>query len=447
MELQDLNNQYAVVLVSGKAAIMKLKDDGFDLLSKEAFLLYLGSDEDIGKQWLKSRDRTRYDGIVFEPNQDTPGYYNLWQGFPIQPQKGPCQKFLKHIHDNVCHGNNEHFRWFIAWWASIIQRPNQKLETCICVVGEEGTGKSFVAEAFKHLLGRYATTVSKSEHIFGRFNAHMASLLLLHAEEAFWADDRKSEGRIKDLITGKTHQIEKKGYDLISLNNYMNLFVTSNESRPVPAGMDARRFAIWKISDAHKRDWQYFAEIDAELNDGGYEALMEFLVRFDLSGINLREVPKTEALLAAKIEGLDDKHNWLLDILTSARVPNDAATNLELNECPANMLFDAYINHAMKTSPRKRRSIQTELGSWLHKTIPGVRKVYKTVTTAFDNGKQMNVYVFPSLHECREAFLKTLHQDTARGFWDDDIGDWAGIRTPASAVPESPFRKKLVAVC
>jgi hypothetical protein len=439
MNMDDFNKSYAIVLVGGKAAIMKFKDDGgFELLSKESFMLYLGADAARGKTWLVDESRQCFDGIVFEPGKATPGYYNLWQGFPIQPLKGSCQKFLSHIRENVCAGNEAQFKWFMGWWASIIQQPAQKLESCICVVGEEGTGKTFIAEVFKKLFGRYAITVSKSEHIFGQFNSHMNSLLLLHADEAFWSDDKKAEGRIKDMITGKTHQIERKFFDLITVSNYMNLFVTSNEERPVPAGLDARRFAIWKISDAHKRDNPYFAAIQAELDSGGYAALMEHLLAYDLSGINLREIPKTEALLTAKMEGLDDKHNWLLDILSAGRLPNDMATNLSANECPASMLFESYIAHAGKTSPRRKKSIQTQLGMWLKKAIPGLRPSTVNVAMAmeYESVKQMRVWTFPPLRECRAAFLKLMNQETTLGFWNDDLHDWnqAKQQTPAKPV-------------
>ena len=43
----------------------------------------------------------------------------------------------------------------------------------------------------------------------------MASLLVLHADEAFWAGDKKAEGMLKDLVSGKTHMLEYKGVDPI----------------------------------------------------------------------------------------------------------------------------------------------------------------------------------------------------------------------------------------
>lgn len=153
----NFNNEYAVVLIGGKAAILMEKPDGaFELMSKESFLLYLGPHDDQGKKWLTSTDRRTFDGIVFEPNRETRGQFNLWKGFPIQPVAGSCHEFLAHLRDNVCANNADHYRWLMAWFAHIFQHPDQKLETCVCIVGEEGTGKTFIADTFKHLMGRHA---------------------------------------------------------------------------------------------------------------------------------------------------------------------------------------------------------------------------------------------------------------------------------------------------
>ena len=51
----------------------------------------------------------------------------------------------------------------------------------------------------------------------GQFNAHMASCLLLQADEAVWAGDKAAEGRLKGLITSPIQQIEAKGVDPIRL--------------------------------------------------------------------------------------------------------------------------------------------------------------------------------------------------------------------------------------
>ena len=128
------------------------------------------------------------------------------------------------------------------------------------------------------MLGNHYELVSDSRYVTGQFNAHMASLVVLHADEAFWAGDKRAEGKLKDLITGFKHRLEFKGIDPILVNNYVRLFVTGNQDWLVPAGFGERRFAIFDVGEANMQDHDYFAAIDAEMNNGGREALLDHLV-------------------------------------------------------------------------------------------------------------------------------------------------------------------------
>ena len=58
-----------------------------------------------------------------------------------------------------------------------------------------------------------------------------------------------------------------------------------------------------------------FAEMAEELEDGGYEALLYDLLNFDLDSVNLRVIPKTDALLYQKKRCLDPIAAWWLDRL------------------------------------------------------------------------------------------------------------------------------------
>src|SRR5580692_6294262 len=93
------------------------------------------------------------------------------------------------------------------------------VQTCALPI----SGKTKVGEVFASLLGVHFKQVSDPRYVVGRFNSHMISLLLLHADEGFWAGDKKAEGRLKDLVTGKTHPIEFKGKEAFWINNYVRL--------------------------------------------------------------------------------------------------------------------------------------------------------------------------------------------------------------------------------
>ena len=119
--------------------------------------------------------------------------------------------------------------------------------------GPQGVGKTKVGEIFGSLFLPHWKLVANPRYIVGNFNAHMASLLLLQADEGFWAGDKKAEAILKDLVTGKRRPIEYKGIDPIFVDNFVRLFVTSNEMWVVPAGFDERRFCINDVGVACKK--------------------------------------------------------------------------------------------------------------------------------------------------------------------------------------------------
>jgi hypothetical protein len=344
-DITEVNRSYALVLAGGKAVVMKLEGGTkFRLLAIDAFKQWLANRSvyvneksvPLAKYWLTHPQRRQYEGIEFAPDAGQPGYYNLWHGFAVVPSQGDCSKFLGHLHDNVASGDEELYQWIVAWFAQSFQRPGEKLDTSLCLRGEMGVGKTKVGEVFGSLLGEHYALVSDARYITGQFNSHMASLLLLHADEAFWAGDKRGEGKLKDLVSGKQHFIEFKRVDPIRVANYLRLFVTGNRDWMVPAGFGERRFAVVDVGDEHMQDHPYFAAIDAEMNSGGREALLYHLLNFDLSSVNLRVIPKTAALLDQKIASATPEQAWWLDTLTRGELPWGTD---ELDTCLKTRLF------------------------------------------------------------------------------------------------------------
>src|SRR5262249_30889666 len=154
----------------------------------------------------------------------------------------------------------------------------------------------FFATHFGHLFGRHYMQVSNPSHLVGNFNAHLRDTVLLFADEAFYAGDKKHEGILKTLITEDTIPIESKGVDVVTCPNFVHLIMASNEPHIVRAGIDERRFLVLDVGEGHKQDIEYFKAIASELENGGYANLLDFLLRYDLSGFEVRTVPGTAAL-------------------------------------------------------------------------------------------------------------------------------------------------------
>lgn len=436
--VDNMNQQYAVVIIGGGAVIVRenpdaqfhekttfLRPEAFRLLFQNRFTQHADHDGKIktvtwAQKWLMERDRRTYDGLIFHPDPDgesaPSGYLNLWRGFSVEPRKGGSYKiFRDHLFNNVANGDEHVFRWIFGWFAQMMQKPREKPGTALVLRGAMGVGKTKVGEVFGALINDNYFSVDDPRYVTGQFNTHMAHCLLLQAEEAVWAGDKTAEGRLKGMVTSSVHLIEAKGVDQIKMPNYIRVLMTSNEDWVVPAGKDERRFCVLDVHSRCARNYDYFNEMDAELDAGGREALLYDLLHFDLSSVNLREIPKTGALLEQKIRSLDSIEMWLLD-----RLKAGTATR-KLDHWPEFIATNDWVNDYIEASERvgiKRRAAETAFGMKIRKLLPSAE--YGRATIPGHGGASTTRaygYFLPPLSDCREAFAAILGQEIG---WCDD---------------------------
>jgi hypothetical protein len=432
--IAKINEDHALVLAGNKAVVMKFEKvkgrSTFRLLQVGAFKQWFANQQvtvgkkviSIAEYWLSHGQRRQFHGIEFNPAKTRDGYYNLWQGFTVEPKEGDCSKFLAHLKDNIARGDEQHFKWIVAWWAQIVQQPTVKPGSSLVVRGKQGTGKTFMGKMLRSLFGEHYELVDDQRYVTGQFNSHMASLLVLHADEAFWAGDRRAEGKLKGLVTEIEHMLEFKGIEPMRMDNYIRLFVTANHDWVVPAGFDERRFAVFDISEEHIRDYRYFAAIENEWNKGGKEAMLDYPLKYDISQINLREIPRTKALFEQIVATATAEQAWWFDTLVSGVLPFGLT---ELNICPKRTLYRRYVRHA-KIQGVARRAIETRIGMFLNKYVgPELkdRKQKYFVVDRYGTKREEygSVYMFPALKDCRDRFAKELGQEVS---WNDPEEEW-----------------------
>lgn len=387
-----------------------------------------------GAFWIDHPQRRQYDTIVFAPGHEVEDAYNLWRGFACDALPGnKHESFLHHLQNNVCSGNPEHYTYLLGWMARLVQHPDGPGEVAVVLRGRRGTGKSFFAKMLGHLFGRHFLQVSDSKHLVGSFNAHLRDTVLLFGDEAFFAGDKKHESVLKTLVTEENLVIEGKGVDAEAAPNYVHLVLASNEDWVVPSGADERRFFVLEVGEEYKQDHAYFGQMKDDLDEGGYENLLHFLMTYDLSGYEVRRVPQTKALQDQKIWSMSAEHQWMFEKLWEGRL---LRTDQEWKgKVIKDFLYEDYVND-LKDQARGFRYSRVGFGRFLARaTPPGwpmTRQEPVEIPVQSETGftvmvkRRMYVTTFPPLEEYR-------------AWWDKNQGgpfEWPHVYTPQEELGE-----------
>lgn len=235
------------------------------------------------------RSRAVYiDQIGFDPAGTDPKIKcNLWRGWPMQPRPGKCDALLGLL-EHLCSGEDnaeDLYLWVLQWLAYPLQHPGAKMATAVVVHGPQGTGKSRFFEAVGAIYGEYGIVLNQGA-IEDKFNADWASRKLYVLADEIVANTEKYhlKNLLKAYITGSTVRVNPKNVAAHTEANHMNLVFLSNEKQPVVLESDDRRHCV--IYTPPKLDMDRYAEVDAEIAEGGIEALYHYLMHLPLDGFH-----------------------------------------------------------------------------------------------------------------------------------------------------------------
>ena len=195
-----------------------------------------------------------------------------------------------------------------------MQYADQQAEVALVLRGKRGTGKGTFGNAMMRHFGQHSVHISDAKHLIG-FNAHLRDACFLFADEAYWPGAKDAEGNLKRLISEPDLFIEGKGRNGIYHPNMLHVLMASNEDWVVPAGEHQRRFAVFDTSDIHIQDEKWFSALNAQLNNGGYAAMLFDLLHRDITGWHPRRLPKTSALLEQQRLSLSPYEQWWVELL------------------------------------------------------------------------------------------------------------------------------------
>jgi len=411
--VEDLNLKHFVTMIGGKTTVVNEVHDpamerniltystptDFKNYYSNRFITIDDRPVPIGHHWFKHPLRRQFPGITFMPGETSPymGNYNLWKGFNVSPKAfNPTEPdnvegfsiFWDHIINNIANGNDKSAMYVIGWMADMVQHPRKRLGVSLVLRSDEqGTGKGLFAKIFGHLFGKHYLHVTNPRHLTGNFNAHLIDCLLLFADEAFWAGDKSAEGALKTLITEELRAVEIKGKDVFQTRNFTRLLIASNKSWVVPSELHDRRFVILDVNPQRKRDTDYFGKMIKQMESGGYEALLWFLLNLEIK-VDLRNcMPNTSAMRDSKVQSMSPVQSFWYECLVEGMFGTDQNWEGPHTKTFIYMLF--------REQSRKNEHFSKEVFA---------KELKKLVALEETRPRKERCWRFPPLEECRNHF-------------------------------------------
>lgn len=375
----------------------------------------------LAEAWVTHPKRRFYRGIELAPNgRSNEGYYNLWQGFSVEPKPGDWSLFRQHI-GLLADGNEDYVRYILAWMSETVKHPERPIGIALAFKGGQGVGKSTFARWFGELFGAHFLHLDSEHRLLGQFNAHLHNTILVLADEAVWAGGKQGLGALKRMITEQTLAIERKGIDVINVKNMLHMIVASNEDWFVPTGFDNRRFAIFKVSDARQNQHKFFGAVQDQLmKQGGLGALLYDLLNMP-DDVNLRDIPNTDELQEQKKHSMSPRQAWWYEQLQSGTLWETAEQVYEgCWQIDPEPLYAAYVTAMRMGDVRSNPGFMGAVGRFMRTVLPS-----PFPEQAQHGGKRY--WLLPSLAESRKHFDQIMRSTDA---WPTDNDLKPGVEVP-----------------
>jgi hypothetical protein len=243
----------------------------------------------MGDVRIKQVKRIVVDPVVADDGQN----YNMWPGFaaerlPPVPDADVAdliEPIVRHLYDVYANAHAETTEFLLDYFANMVQRPDRPSHVALSLWGRSGVGKGMPLTFMREkVMGKAVTyqTANPENDLLGRFQNGCVNRVLVQVDEV--RSLREHDDRLKDLITNDTVQLERKGRDIVTVRNLVNLVFTSNNENALTVGTDDRRFVLLRCSEKYKADGPYLCGLGRHMERSDVaRAFFQFCMARDLS--------------------------------------------------------------------------------------------------------------------------------------------------------------------
>lgn len=257
----------------------------------------------------------KYSNITFKPylslDSSAPGQLNLFTGFPWKLTGDYDQNRIDIIRDHFinvfANGVVDHAEYIIKLEAYKIQHPATKCRIALVFqsrLQQSGFKTSFWVNFMRHVIGEQRLLeFNKISNLTKDFNKSREGKLSIVLEETENMGGHKLSDYIKSIITGTKINVEPKGLESYTVNDYSNLIFLTQHDMPVKVEHGDCRYAIFRCSDKKKNDSAYFTKLAKALGIGRNGELLDYkapqdwfnyLATYDISDFNPQNIPETK---------------------------------------------------------------------------------------------------------------------------------------------------------
>lgn len=218
---------------------------------------------------------------------------NLWRDVGVAPEpSGDASIILEHL--GYMFPNPEERDHLLDCFASVVQKPDEKVKHALVIAGSQGTGKTFLAKLLTMLVGHPNATEINSDLLMSEWTATYLDCQVLVIEELMTRGRKEAYNRIKPLLSEDEMPSNQKHERIRQAKTPRLVIALSNYSEPISVDSGDRR--IWMVTgpDDPQAPEYYDRLFSKGLAQAG--AFKNYLLKRDISGFaSSAKPPMTEA--------------------------------------------------------------------------------------------------------------------------------------------------------
>jgi hypothetical protein len=260
--------------------------------------------------------------------------FNLYRAPTIEPGNAAgAGPWLLHLR-RVFGADADHIT---MWLAHRVQRPEEKINHALVLGGSQGIGKGTALEPVKHAVGPWNFLEVSPQHLLGRFNGFLKSVILRVNE----ARDLGEVNRFQFYDHMKAYtaappdvlRVDEKNLREHNVFNCTGVIITTYHKADgiyLPAD-DRRHFVAWSGLSKDGFEADYWAKLWCWYREGGAEDVAAYLAELDIRSFDPKAPPpKTPAFWDIVDANRAPEDAELADILDSLGMP-DATTLIRIS--------------------------------------------------------------------------------------------------------------------